>query len=276
MITVSVLVNILKARAIPFLNKIIPVMLQSMKTVSKAEEITVVFNCSITSMLSMIETIPQFLSSFLGQFVALLCDPKAIDLQNDELEKSSLHLISTMCTQVEPRVLIPCFLDQTLKIIKSGPSSSLRIFSYLTELISSSLQSSLIQYHKEWINLLIALFSSKPSETIEPHLLNLFVKYTMKLNEKTFKPLFIKIYDWAQDEDRGDKLFFFKLVLALLENLKSIFVPYFAIIMDLALELVAEKRTPLWNVVVQCFLNCFAYDSTGFMTEKSLKRLCLF
>jgi hypothetical protein len=158
-------------------------------------------------------------------------------------------------------------------MVSTGQESLLRMFGYVTELVSHSLQSNLVDYQKEWINLFIELFSIKPINTLEGPLIQLFIKYTLKLNEKTFKPLFIKMFDWSQDEDRGDVLLFFKLVLGLVNNLKSIFVPYFGIFIDNALEIVVKGRNDLWKIVIECFLKCFTFDTTGFINEERFEKV---
>jgi hypothetical protein len=271
MITIGVLVKVLKARAIPFLNKFLPVILDLMQLVTDPDELLVVYSCAITSMLTLVDVIPQFLSSYIGKFIALLCEPKVVATDHSELEPMALDMIQAICEKVESRVLIPVMQKITIEAKQGDKQALLRMFNYTGVVVTKSLQSSLVEFHKDWIKLFLGLFSIQPLGEVEQPLIGLFIKYTLKLNESTFKPLFIKMYDWSMDDD-GDQLVFFKLVHALLENLKSIFVPYFGIVFDSALELIIQKRNAMWKVVMSTLMNCFRYDSTGFVSEERFEK----
>jgi hypothetical protein len=271
MITVGVFVKKLKACSIPFLNKFLPIILDSMNSVTDPDELLVVYSCAITSIQTLVDVIPQFLSSYLGKFIALLCEPKVVANDNVELETWAMGVIHSLCEKIESRVLIPAIQKITNELKDGDRQSLLRMLTYLEVVVSGSPQSNLIEFHKEWIKLFLGLFSCHPFAELEKPLIGLFLKYTLKLNESTFKPLFIKMYDWAMDDD-GDQLVFFKLVHALLENLKSIFVPYFGIVFDSALDLVTQERDAKWQVVMSCLTNCFRYDSTGFVSEERFEK----
>ncbi|CAO3587276.1 unnamed protein product [Absidia cylindrospora] len=82
--------------------------------------------------------------------------------------------------------------------------------------------------------------------------------FVMKLNETLFKPLFLKVVDWATVE---------KLLDALLEKLKSIFTPYIGyVIDDMVSKLDAYQDgtvvpDTLWNYLFTTLRKSFLYDN---------------
>jgi hypothetical protein len=76
---------------------------------------------------------------------------------------------------------------------------------------------------------------------VETHVVDAFVQLTMKLNENLFKPLFLKVVDWASishselptdDESQARMTLFYHLLDTLSSKLKSILIPYFGYVLD--------------------------------------------
>jgi hypothetical protein len=113
------------------------------------------------------------------------------------------------------------------------------------------------RYHKPIFKVLLSVFAH-PSPGVEDKSISAFVALVLRLNEVLFKPLFLKILDWAignltkktkhdnsngmngtHDEDDeapsrdpSKVAFFYRLVDTLSDNLKGIFVPYYAYIWE--------------------------------------------
>ncbi|KAG5357479.1 U3 small nucleolar RNA-associated protein 10 [Yarrowia sp. C11] len=101
---------------------------------------------------------------------------------------------------------------------------------------------------------------------------NLFIKcliaIVLKLNDKTFRPLFVKIVDWNTPE-RSTLLF--KIVCRLQENLKSIVTSYFGYIIDLALDILnkASTITPaLQRNILSSLYSSFRFDREEFWNNE--------
>jgi len=100
-------------------------------------------------------------------------------------------------------------------------------------------------------------FMFESIEEIEGHLITAFMSLIMKLNETTFKPIFIKILDWANSQNSEIEkeqftlsklsrfVFFFRLVDSLADKLKSIFVPYYGYLLDLCVLFLKEKQVEI-------------------------------
>jgi hypothetical protein len=105
-------------------------------------------------------------------------------------------------------------------------------------------------------------------DALEGSIINSFLDLVMKLNETLFKPLFLKVVDWATVERADDadrSLFLYKLLDALLEKLKSIFTPYIGYVVDdMIMKLNAyQNGTPdtLWNYLFKTLQKSFLYDN---------------
>ncbi len=135
-------------------------------------------------------------------------------------------------------------------------------------------------------------------------MMNAFVSMVMKLNEVSFKPLFLRLFHWAtepvsnssiaekeQAGKEGQVSFarvycFFRLVNALSEKLKSIFVPYYGYLLDTCVSYLSgqkqifppqhkekakqrretELQNDLLGHIMTALHKCFLYDTQGFIT----------
>ncbi len=92
-----------------------------------------------------------------------------------------------------------------------------------------------------------------------------FQIYTLKLNEKAFKPMFLKLTDWGLRSNAGQqqRQLFFTICACLQESLKSIFVPYVGYMMEPIVQslnavhsgkaVVDEGYTLSLTILRQCF-----------------------
>jgi len=152
-------------------------------------------------------------------------------------------------------------------------------------------------------------------ESIEAIIIRTFLAWTMKLNESLFKPMFMKILHWANigdrsartimNEDLSDRkdnegryendtvtyrflsrtLFFYRLLNALSDALKTIIVPYYSAVLDdiiryLSISLdsnIVERIPPLYSSLIEALVDClrqlFLYDSEGFLNKDRFDKL---
>lgn len=123
-------------------------------------------------------------------------------------------------------------------------------------------------------------------ETLESDVIDVFLNLVMKLNETLFKPLFLKIVDWATMElgenDDGAKsriLFLYRLVDALLEKLKSIFAPYYGYLVEDVIERLQRyvsgdlEPDTLWNYILTSLRKAFLYDSDNLWNARNFEKV---
>ena len=98
----------------------------------------------------------------------------------------------------------------------------------------------------------------------------------LRLNEGTFRPLFLRFFDWAvvelADGDGADadgvtsrKIVLFKTVDKMLAQLKSIAVPYYSFMLDQAVQLVSSQDTDaqLLTTVMSTLSRALEHDNSG-------------
>ncbi|EGF78889.1 hypothetical protein BATDEDRAFT_90066 [Batrachochytrium dendrobatidis JAM81] len=124
---------------------------------------------------------------------------------------------------------------------------------------------------------------------IENILIGAFVVMMMKINENIFRPLFLKVVDWATSEmlekngwtiqgisTRQQLLY--RLTDRLFSELKSIFVPYLAYLLENILSTLhrfTENNVldaDVWILMVSNLKSCFLYHGTNdFITSDRLQ-----
>lgn len=118
---------------------------------------------------------------------------------------------------------------------------------------------------------------------LEGSIINSFLDLVMKLNETLFKPLFLKVVDWAtveRSDDAGRSLFLYKLLDSLLEKLKSIFTPYIGYVVD---DMIAKLNAyhdgtisppdTLWNYLFTTLRKSFLYDNDNLWNADRFDRI---
>jgi hypothetical protein len=276
MIALSPFIRILGPRCIPYLQTFIPKAFEYIKESIKTKDQTsiVVLKSAFTCINAAIDTIPKFMSSFIGDLLLILGDPMFIDLGIDEISKSRTQLVTSVCENIEHRVLFPIIGSKIEPLTKIGPGSFVFLVQVLKKVLQVSSQKVLLEFKSDWLKLFLTLFSGHIEKTHNQEcLIDLFTTFTMKMNEKAFKPLFLKLVEWGTDVKENIE-FFFKLVQSLVDNLKSIFVPYFQFILDTCVDQIINSIsfTNEWKAVIDSLMKCFQFDN-GFVTQERFDKL---
>jgi U3 small nucleolar RNA-associated protein 10 len=160
MVSIASFIRVLGPRTIPSLPKFMPIIMKKIKNAIQNPSISsqVIIKSGLVCMDALIETIPQFMSSYLNDFVLIICDRELSEEKNDEIEKTLVSLVSKLPICFEYRILMPSLLKQVNVLIEMGPSSLIRLLSIFSEILSSTKQSKLLDFGKEWFKLFISLF----------------------------------------------------------------------------------------------------------------------
>ena len=104
----------------------------------------------------------------------------------------------------------------------------------------------------------------------------------LKLNEGTFRPLFLRLFDWAVVNLNNDttgansrKITLFRIVDRMLNQLKSIAVPYYAFMLEQTAEILTARGTEpeLLEAVILSLRKSPEHDNSGFWTVNRLSKL---
>jgi U3 small nucleolar RNA-associated protein 10 len=244
-------------------------------------------------------------------------------LQTDEIVK---RILAILTLTVQPRLILPAIHESLKASWDSEPIVLETLVGMISSVAENMTASSTQETFKQLFPVFLDLFdfrryivNKKQSivlrrvEHIEDISINAFMNILMKLSESVFKPSFLKTFDWAitpidssANPSIERHLFFYRLVSAISEKLKVIFVPYFAYIFDDCINILVtlpHKRTEsliaksttkkrksetdsessndeeydqeseLLQKVLDSLFFCFASDSIGFVSKDKFDKI---
>ncbi|KAK3840885.1 MAG: hypothetical protein J3R72DRAFT_169855 [Linnemannia gamsii] len=278
---------------------------------------------------TLIKVLPQFLSSYVTKILASTLHPvlagyEGTDASKLQIREKNKKLLSEMALHIQPRVLLPPVLGYYETAVKDGKDSILALFDLVSQTITAMPRDVIAVHYKQIFKFFLGAFDyrrvhghdAKKQSTVagvEEAVIAAFMQLVMKLNETLFKPLFLKSLDWATTElqitkasfkDMQDRLiFFYKLMNALLEQLKSIVTPYYGYVVDHVIEAltgyakqakaavtssyedddedenkdgaVIKKREmdELWPWMISSLTKCFLHDNDGLWNADRFEKL---
>ncbi|KAI9091868.1 hypothetical protein DFS34DRAFT_718021 [Phlyctochytrium arcticum] len=234
---------------------------------SKGDSRRLVTLASLASLHLLAETVPQFLSPYVSKILGHALHPSlhvattsatTIDpLARRAVEKASA-LLSILATSIPPRVLLPALFSHVSVILPSANRAPILALydltgQHITHLSRPDLTTHRLDLFKFFVVSLDyrrAYAASMPSSdvnAIETSILSAFLSMTIKLNATFFKPLFLKLVDWATSDlliqhgltakaVEARQVTFYNLVDAVLGRLKSLATPYVVYTLDHAVK----------------------------------------
>ncbi|KAJ0400269.1 hypothetical protein ATCC90586_010242 [Pythium insidiosum] len=258
----------------PFLPKFFPTLLDaisfcSSKTSRKRGEdsssvggVSTVLQCLLSSLEVFTDHIPQFLTPYLSQIVKVLLLSSLVP-NGGNVTAQPLVLTVDSCfvnitNHVELRHLLPNLFGAYDVALAQGDRSVVRLLAVISTVVTSLQSSDLRQYLPVFARFFVTsldlrrVHSAKlhDLDAVEDEALDVLVQFILRLNEKQLKPLFLKIFEWSQHikTPRGSadrNIVFYKLLVKLSDRLKSIFVPYYAHVLESLALALRESRDAL-------------------------------
>lgn len=272
-------------RLVPLLPTAIQVTLQSgMKTVAKLDKkghseddsVYVELTASLVSLLALIDSQGAFISPYLKDILFLLMEPRVLACTEEGCAIMAATARSTLTSVVPARLMLDPAFSSFSTCIAGGISSTLALLSLVqstiegmeTKVAASSCESAFL-----FLLRVLDIRSFSPpslSDNISVHLVEVaatraLMALVMKLTESRFKPLFLRMLEWATSSTLGYELgedkpsgqtsdmtftarpiMLFGVTSALVNRLRSVFVPYFRYLMDsiiryLSLDAIASQ-----------------------------------
>ncbi|KAI1320098.1 HEAT repeat-containing protein 1 [Mortierella claussenii] len=271
---------------------------------------------------TLVKSLPQFVSPYVTKILASTLHPVLAGYAGNDASKLQIleknkQLLTEMAMHIQPRILLPPVLGYFETAVRDGKDSLLALFDLVSQTIQAMPRDVIAVHYKQIFKFFLSAFdyrrsrSSKENDgvaVVEDAVIEAFMKLVMKLNETLFKPLFLKTLDWATTElqvakasfkEMQDRLvFFYKLLNALLENLKSIVTPYYGYVVDHVIESLTgyakkakskgsyedaededgntvkvREMDELWPWMVSSLQKCFLYDNDGLWNADRFEKL---
>ncbi|KAK5580523.1 hypothetical protein RB653_000543 [Dictyostelium firmibasis] len=222
LICIATLCSELQAKTIPYIPQFFPVLLNTLtgsyKTnVEEENETRTLLQIScISSLEMMLNTISKFLSPYLPQLLNALLHPRLTSnsLLSGKLFAQVKRLLTILTKNVEFRLLLPAMFSAYEFAVQSENDQSLIcLFDFVGDISANLGPKDIALHHKSIFKFYLQCFEFrkkyknrvKNADKVEDHIISSFMTLVMKLNENLFKPLFIKVLDWALNIQGGNQ-----------------------------------------------------------------------
>ncbi|SCV73190.1 BQ2448_7115 [Microbotryum intermedium] len=299
---VTKLTNRLGPRLIPLAAKIVPFAVDMLHSVAKHPAGLSAIAPPIFEMLEgLFSSIPTFIGVHADKVfqIALSADVLALaGTKETTASKARVALLSTAAKRLPSKVLYPSII-RIHASLGSSPTSTgmLGLLDVLNRALRYGKVPDIAEAYRSIFKLFLSIFDLRrlqpPSlrvedlDRIEDSGLGAFVQFILKLNEQTFRPLFLRTYDWAAIDlaEQGEavltprRIVLYKLMDRLLTQLRSIVVPYFSFMLDQTTELLAafargaNQDVALWSAVTSALTKSIDFHDGNFWTPLRLGKL---
>ncbi|XP_078352830.1 HEAT repeat-containing protein 1-like isoform X2 [Oculina patagonica] len=304
----------LKAHCIPFLPQLMPSVLKLLKRTGK-ESNNLLALCGVTALCKATEALPHFLSPYLVDILIQVSRPSLVGgevseghkEQGEATKHSSVEaqlrdrltsLRKELACKISPRVLISAVSQCYNNVVIEQKECVATLMSLLAECVNAMKKEDIKTYHSSLFNLFLEAldFRAHHDQEEDDDLVNktegsvieAFLCLVVKLSEASFRPVFLRLIDWATRASSSKErlLVFYRLCDSVAEKLKGLFVLFAgylvkncaslldatnvsktdeSIFPDASKERGIQKTCSLLNYVLDCLHKCFMYDTHGFL-----------
>ncbi|TXT12979.1 hypothetical protein VHUM_01380 [Vanrija humicola] len=286
----SALIRRLGSRAIPFIQSVLDACLAITRNPNSSPAAV---EASFATIATLVDTVPTFVSS--KQLVTVLgaaAEYRATD------EAASSSLITAIAKRIPTKTLIPVVME-LWKSIQSAPASSIEAFFYLLRQTLRHSDSKAIPSHTKPLfafflevfdirNKAGARMAFEAVDAAETSAINSFLELVIKLSEAAFKPLFVRLYDWAVVDLSAPasdahvvarRKILLRVMDGLLGKFRHLLTPYMATLMPFVEELLAAysigevEDESLWALLLRVLAHSMDVDDGAFWTDATLLKL---
>ncbi|KAI9261063.1 hypothetical protein BY458DRAFT_557445 [Sporodiniella umbellata] len=305
LVCLTVICQEIGPRSVPHLPKFMPATIQVLELTTNAENPNNLLQLSvITTLETIIQVLPHFVSPYLPKLLAGLLNPSiyvsdAAQTQKSAIEAKGKSVLNAIATHVPPRVLLNPLFSYYETAVKQGKNSTLALCSMVSSAIRAMNREVMTSHYKQLFKFFLMAFDLRRTNTefseqdiaeVEGTVISAFLDFVMKLNETLFKPLYLKVVDWATNELAAEEaaesndqhkrvLFFYKLTDALLDKLKTIFTPYYGYLVDDAISRLESYKNEeqeideLWDYVMSTLHKSFLYDNDNLWNAAKFEKI---
>lgn len=294
-------------RLIPLVGKLVPFALGLLYAQAQAgaSSVEAIVAGAYETLEGLFVSVPAFIGGQLDKIfsAALSTDVMALSAHRGaQVTKARATLLSTAAKKLPAKTLFPAIVRLHASLSGREREPLLGLLDLLNRALRHGKTNDVADHYRSIFKLFLTVFDLRRVHSdaleqndvvaVEDHALGAFVQFILKLNEQLFRPLFLRTYDWAvidlaEEEDAAAaasglvarRTVLYRIVDRLLGQLKSIFVPYFAFMLDQTVDLLeqaakGEMRDPaLWAAVASALTKAFEFDENGFWTPARLAKL---
>lgn len=280
----TTLTVVLGPRILPHLQKFMHIVLEGYAKVSKDQDADLVPLATISLLEALIKTIPAFMTPYTQTILERSAD---FSYATEELTSDKRSLLSTIAQNMPTRNVLEALGGAWEKCSRSGKKPLMALIVVIEETIETSERKVVTGAAKEILALFLQAldirrkskaWDAKGIEQVEKRVIAAFLKVVLKLNDSTFRPMFVSFRNWALSEfmekDAASlqcrRITFFNFLSQFTGTFKSIVLNYFNYVIEDILEIlqvagdltVVPRR--LWIGVISSLEHGFASDNEDF------------
>ncbi|KAK9460497.1 uncharacterized protein V1516DRAFT_712548 [Lipomyces oligophaga] len=292
LVCLSSLVTALGARILSKLPEIIQISLTILeRAINEGKTLVVIAVFMLID--SLVKRIPMFMASYLNKILGLVfisaSDEASVRLEDSESARNVL--LENVISKVPTKQLIGALLASASEVLASWDISITKLYlSLMTQVVERGARKSVMSEASNLFSFLIAGFNSRNDAENDPEKLkivgvieqdsiDLAMQIVLKMNDKTFRPLFVRVTRWAMEDPvesdlarKNRLLVTFKLCEKLFGSLKSIVTNYYGYIIDNTTDLLisfvsnptVDFDRQLWDAIVGTLYAAFSNDQEEF------------
>lgn len=254
---------------------------------------------SLEVLAKLLTTVPSFMEPFVQSLVEL--GANAALKAHAEQTPSTSKALNTLLTTLIKRTAADKVLNATFAAWKHADHAArLSLLGFLQRVLRLVDRAGVASNYKAIFRFILQVLDGRRVDTsstlaqvrsVEDSAIRAFVKLVMKLNETTFRPLFLRIFDWAAldlaDDDMpvsdaglvARRIALYKVNNALHDQLRGLISHYYSTVLDLSIELLDAFRASrlqnaeLWTAVVASIHKSAQHDEGNFWNPARLSKL---
>lgn len=282
---VASLVRRLGPRSIPFIQPVLDACL------SMASQTGAALDAAFLTISALVDTVPTFISG--KQLVSLL---RATAEHRADDEGASAVLIAAVAKRIPTKTLVPVVMDLWKELKGAGQAPIEAFFALLKHALRHADRAALPALTKPLFAFFLDVFdmrhgsklSAAAIDAVETSAIASFIELVTKLSEASFKPLFVRLYDWAVVDLQAPvndphvvarRTVLFRVMSGLLDKFRHLLTGYMGTLLPLVDELLAAYSAGdiadagLWALMLDTLAKSFDVDEGAFWTDASLLKL---
>ncbi|RPB13149.1 hypothetical protein P167DRAFT_564665 [Morchella conica CCBAS932] len=286
LISLTSMTSCLGGRIIPFLPKTVPFALEQLEeSTSAAHQSEMIHNAVLAFLDELVKVVPSFMVSYLTRILQLVYkSASSAEFEGEAALGIRTDLMKSVATTLDSKTVLSAILKTWPAALADETLDVDVVLVAVEDIIDGATKAGVQKMHASLLQFLLLAFDLRRSgmfgdedvEHFEEHGMAVALKMVYKLNDTIFKPMFLRILEWAEElgksdpEGRNKRLtVFWKFVNTLSENLKSLVTDYYSYVLPNAVEITSDpasatEAATLWSTVITALHTGFTTDERDF------------
>lgn len=288
LVCLTSMTSCLGGRIVPVLPKTVPFALDQLRASIQEDTAHEMVHNSVFAFLDeLVKTVPSFMASYLLKLLPLAYGSAGLCEFDDETATGVRRdLLRSIATSMDAKTVMSALLKTWAEAVGEGTTAVDEVLSTVEKVIDRATKSTVQKMHTALLQFLLLAFDIRRTsnfddediEHLEERTLKIALQMVYKLSDTVFKPMFLRMLEWAAEDlresdpdGRRKRLsVFWDLLTMLCDNLKSLVTEYYGYVLENAAEVVnkgiGDGNNDLWEAVLKSLNVGFSTDERGMLT----------